>query len=488
MTLPVQTNQPLVLVVDDDLVVQMQLRLSMEKEGYKVIVAKNGEEALDIYTRHRPDIVLLDAIMPVMDGFTCCERLQALKRNGVTDDLSERTPVLMITGLDDPDSVDKAFDAGAADYITKPIHWAVLKQRVRRLLRMCLMMEKLHRQVEKEQLISKITQKIRQSLNLDVILNTTVEEIRKSLATDRVIVYKIEADQSASVLVESVAPEWEPALGKELKDFYFGNKYSRDYQPAAEDIHQAGFPQCQIDLLNQLQAKASVEIPIVQKGNLWGFLGAYQCSRTREWQELEQDLLEHIADQLVIAIQQAQLYEQIEAANQELQRLAITDSLTQIANRRHFDDVLGREWQRAQRDTTPLSLIFCDIDSFKTYNDTYGHQTGDECLKQVAQVLYNSIQRPADVVARYGGEEFVLILPNTDTEGAVHVAESIQMEMKTKAIVHHNSQVSKYVTLSLGIATLIPERDTLPELLIAKADKALYQAKQAGRDRFAIAT
>jgi diguanylate cyclase (GGDEF)-like protein len=199
------------------------------------------------------------------------------------------------------------------------------------------------------------------------------------------------------------------------------------------------------------------------------------------------ELLKPIADQLAIAIQQAELYEQLEVVNQELQNLATIDSLTQIANRRCFDESLLREWQRMEREHSPLSLIFSDIDCFKSYNDTYGHQAGDECLKQVAKILRQHSQRPADVVARYGGEEFALILPNTDIKGAVGLAETIRTHIKAKLIAHVGSHISDYLTISSGVATVIPDTNISPEWLIAKADAALYQAKQAGRDRVGIA-
>ncbi|MBD2296089.1 diguanylate cyclase [Anabaena sphaerica FACHB-251] len=492
MTISLHTNKPLVLVVDDDLVIQMQLRQAMQKEGYKVIEASDGKEAIDIYIRLHPDIVLLDAMMPVMDGFTCCAQLQALATDNFTDDFGQTTPILMITGLDDPDSVDKAFAVGASDYITKPIHWAVLRQRVRRLLQMSWAMKELKHKIEQEQLIAKITHKIRQSLNLEIILNTTVTEVRKLLQTDRVIVYRLQPDGSGIVLVESVGSEWQPTLGKEIKDCYFVEKCRQDYRKGTvyvvNDIYAAGFPQCQLDLLGELQAKANLVVPIVQGKNMWGLLVAYQCSEPRQWQQLEIDLLKQLADQLVIGIRQAHIYQQLEAANQELKRLANIDGLTQIANRRCFDEVLFQEWKRLKREKLPLSLILCDIDFFKNYNDTYGHPAGDECLKQVAYIINQSINRPADLVARYGGEEFVLILPHTDTEGAVHIAEEIRSQITSAAIAHISSQVSQYVTISLGIATLIPNDQLYPESLISKADQALYQAKQSGRNCFVIAT
>lgn len=302
-------NPPLILVADDDKTMRLGVRQAMEQDGYQVIEAHDGTTCLSVFERVRPDVVLLDAIMPAIDGFTCCRRIQEM--SGI-----RRTPVLMITGLEDQDSVDKAFSVGAVDYITKPIHWAVLRQRVKRL------------------------------------------------------------------------------------------------------------------------------------------------------------------------IQQVRLYQQLETANHELQRLAAIDSLTQVANRRRFDEYLQQEWQRMLREQLPLSLILCDIDCFKLYNDTYGHQAGDDCLRQVAQVIQNAAKRAIDLPARYGGEEFAVILPNTDQEGAILVAQDIQTGVKELGISHSASKVCDTVTVSLGVSNTIPSVITSPELLINAADKALYQAKAEGRDRY----
>ena len=340
-------NPPLILVVDDEKVMRILLRKAMEKEGYQVAEAKDGEECLAIYKRLQPDIVLLDAMMPVMDGFTCCTQLQILPKDEMpsgtlrdafggmlfdhadaprlaTASLTQmpsdnRTPVLMITGLDDQASVDRAFEVGAIDYVTKPIHWAVLRQRVRRLL------------------------------------------------------------------------------------------------------------------------------------------------------------------------QQSQLYKQLDAANQVLQHLATSDSLTQVANRRLFDEYLDQELQRMAREEAPLSLILCDVDFFKSYNDTYGHQAGDDCLQQVAKAISRSVNRPADLVARYGGEEFAVILPNTNAEGGVQIAEKVRFEIKALEIAHANSQVSTCLTLSFGVASIVPRHESSSATLISAADEALYQAKAKGRDAVRLA-
>ncbi|MGK7933938.1 MAG: diguanylate cyclase [Microcystaceae cyanobacterium] len=304
-----ETHAPLILIVDDDTFVQMQLRLYLEREGYQVAIANSGEEGLATYRTHHPDLVLLDAIMPGINGFECCKQLSQLPS-------AAYVPILMITALDDQQSVDYAFDVGAADYVTKPIHWAVLRQRVKRLL----------------------------------------------------------------------------------------------YQ-------------------TQLQRK-------------------------------------------------------LQLANLHLERLAFLDGLTQISNRRHFDDRLSLEWNRALRDKSPLSLILADVDNFKAYNDTYGHQAGDSCLKEVAQIFLQSANRPTDLAARYGGEEFAMILANTDLKGAKVIAKRIQTAIRTLKIPHHTSTTINYVTLSMGIASMIPHQDNSYTALIEQADQCLYQAKRQGKNRF----
>lgn len=303
----------LILLIEDEAVMRLQIRHFLEKSSYQIIEATNGREGIDACKVFQPDIVLLDAMMPIMDGFECCAQLQALPG-------ADHTPILMITGLEDQISVDRAFAAGATDYVTKPIHWAVLRQRVRRL------------------------------------------------------------------------------------------------------------------------------------------------------------------------IQQSQLLKQLEVAAEVFQRLASIDALTQLANRMMFDTYLDQEWRRMFRNGEPLSILLCDVDLFKIYNDVHGHQLGDQCLRQVAQVIGDVAQRPGDLAARYGGEEFAIILSNTFLPGAVHVAELLQARMRSLQLPHPDSTVKPYVTLSVGITSASSEQIArfLPEDLIAAADRALYQAKAAGRDRISI--
>lgn len=314
-------NNPLILVVDDDLFMRKILVRYLEREHYRVVEAANGLEALQQYQLCNPDMILLDAMMPIMDGFECCSKLQDLP-NG------DHTPILIITALEDRESVDRAYDVGASDYVTKPIHWAVLRQRVRRLL------------------------------------------------------------------------------------------------------DQANLRQ-QIESANQQLAVANQQLAIVV---------------------------------------------------QELRRLVSIDGLTQVANRRCLDEYLEQECKRSLRDQQLISLVLCDIDFFKNYNDNYGHQEGDICLKEIAQAIRKSASRPADLVARYGGEEFAIVLPNTDAMGALNVAIRATEIVTELNLPHAYSKVADHVTISCGVATLNPQKECRVSNLLNAADRALYLAKAEGRN------
>ena len=308
------SKSPLILIVDDDVFMRKILVRYLERENYHVVEAENGMEALKLYQERQPDMILLDALMPVLDGFECCSRLQKLP-NG------DRTPVLIITALEDRESVDHAYEVGASDYVTKPIHWAVLRQRVRRLL-------------------------------------------------------------------------------------------------------------------NQANLRTQIE---------------------------------SANDKLAIVVE-------------ELKRLVSIDGLTQVANRRCLDEYLDQECRRSQRERLPISLVLCDIDFFKNYNDNYGHQEGDYCLKAVAQAVSKCTNRPADLVARYGGEEFAIVLPNTDVEGGLNVALRATEVVRSLQLTHNFSKVANHVTISCGVATLFPFEEIEVTNLIKSADLALYLAKAEGRD------
>jgi two-component system chemotaxis family response regulator WspR len=174
-------------------------------------------------------------------------------------------------------------------------------------------------------------------------------------------------------------------------------------------------------------------------------------------------------------------------ANIELQKLAALDGLTGIANRRRFDEMLAIEWQRGQRDKSPLSLMLLDLDAFKAFNDGYGHQAGDLALKKTAAILTEHLKRPADLAVRYGGEEFGIVLPDTELEGALTIAEACRSHLESLAIVNEGATHAKIVTMSIGVASVVPSPASSVAALIERADKAMYAAKAGGRNRVCVA-
>lgn len=362
--------------------------------------------------------------------------------------------------------------------------------------------ENLRQQAERQRLMLVITERIRRSLKLDKILDTTVAQVREFLNTDRVVIYRFQDDGNGVMVVESVAPGWKSVVGTIVTQDCWTPHYLAGFTQgqvqAIADISTQDFTRCDIRLLSEFQVQANLVVPILTRrhsdtsaelgfvanvpyNRLWGLLMVQHCSGPREWESTVVDFIKQLAVQLGIAIQQAELYQQLE-------RLATLDGLTQVPNRRHFDTHLTTEWRRCIRECIPISLILCDVDFFKQYNDTYGHQEGDRCLQEVAQALTLSIRRPGDLVARYGGEEFAIILPNTDAEGMCNVADKIRQQILQLQRIHETSPISEYITVSMGGVSVSPNSNIQLEHLIAMADAALYQAKAQGRDRFVLHT
>ncbi|MCG8637810.1 MAG: diguanylate cyclase [Desulfobacterales bacterium] len=243
------------------------------------------------------------------------------------------------------------------------------------------------------------------------------------------------------------------------------------------NLAAGAFTPDRLETLTLLSTHAAIAI---ENAELYTTLEAKVADRTIELSEANAALEAEIAER-------KRAEKALKAANRELHHLASLDGLTGIANRRYFDAYLGNEWKRMRREKAPISLILCDIDYFKNYNDTYGHQEGDDCLKLVARTMADAVKRPADLVARYGGEEFVLVLPRSDRDGAMHIAGIIRDSIRALAIAHIGSRAGKVVTLSMGVSTVIPDRHTEMAALIYEADQALYDAKNSGRNRIRFA-
>jgi diguanylate cyclase (GGDEF)-like protein len=304
-----------ILLVDDSPTIRAGTSQMLEKMGHTVSTAENGELALAAYERERPDLVLMDVTMPVMDGYAAAQQLR-------TRYPEDWVPIIFLSGASEEQHLERGIRAGGDDYLIKPASYVVLHAKIHAMQR--------------------------------------IDDMRRRLL-------KVSAELSA--------------------------------------------------------------------------------------------------------------------ANRALERMSRQDGLTELANRRYFDTFLSDEMSRARRSKQELSLALCDVDFFKAYNDHYGHQAGDECLRQVARVLQAACRRPADLAARYGGEEFALVLPETAAGGAAQVAESVRAAIDQLEIAHEQSAIARHVTVSIGVAGLLPAMDADPERLIAAADQALFQAKKLGRNR-----
>jgi len=469
----------LILAVDDTILNLKVLQGLLSPAGYRITFATSGKQVLGRVQRAKPDLILLDWMMPEMSGMEVC---QQLKKTSETSHI----PVIILTASHELEHLVKAFECGAVDHMTKPFRQAELLARVRIHLELNQLRKQAQVQAAWEGILRKIVQDIHASINLQDILDTTVQAIQRFLNADQVMVYRW-CDPSGCELMAIAGNEAESSTCLHR----MGCPYLQcnPYPMSMVELQQVSVAEPSTVLTEDKtgQTQEEIRISIYQDGLLWGGLVVQHSQLAPAFIQNVKEMLNLVAQQLAISIQHAGLHHRMREVNKELHRLSNTDGLTQVANRRCFDHRLAQEWQRSQREQQSLSLILCDIDYFKQFNDTYGHPSGDTCLVAVAQTLQQCLKRPADFLARYGGEEFVVLLPNTDLEGAIEVTQQMQQAIADLAITHIAHTHSTQVTLSFGITSVIPEFLTDTQDALNQADQALYEAKKAGRDRYAIA-
>jgi diguanylate cyclase (GGDEF)-like protein len=478
--LPVfEPNQYLIMAVDDVPSNLKVLQGILIPAGYRVTFATRGKQVLKRIKDVRPDLILLDLMMPEMSGLEVCALLKQMVE-------AVDIPIVFLTASHELEHLVQAFETGAVDYITKPFNSTELLARVRNHLELSRLRKQAQMQAAWESISRQIVQDIYASIDLQSILDNTTRAIRQFLNADSVMVYRwcdpggchllaIAGDHSQQTICHSQA----------------GCPYLQENPFPMAKIEQRSVchasPPPTADQDTQLfEHQPALRLPIYQQDDLWGGLVIKSSDRDRSLSHYEIELLTLIVQQLEISIQHAGLHQRLQEANAELERVSNTDGLTQVANRRCLDHRLSQEWQRLQREQQPLSLILCDIDYFKQFNDTYGHPRGDVCLAAVARALQSCIKRPADLVARYGGEEFVTVLPNTYLSGAIKVVQQVQSLVAALKITHETQLSNEFLTLSFGIHTVVPNQFSDVQTALSRADQALYAAKESGRNRYAI--
>jgi diguanylate cyclase (GGDEF)-like protein len=446
-------NKGNILLVDDLPENLQLLSNALLQLGYTVRSVTSGRMALKTVKVKRPDVILLDIKMPEMDGYQVCRTLKA-------DADFRPIPVIFISALDDVFDKVTAFDSGAVDYITKPFQ---IEEVVARLENQ-LTIQRQQQLLEQENIKRRETEEVlyQSRALLASVLNSSLDGIAAMQAIRNTETGEIE--DFRCLVVNPVISRAFKRTREEMIGKLVLKKFLSNIDP---------------ELFNRF-------VNIVETGESLEQDFYYESGKSCWFHFVAVKL----GDGFSVTIRDITARKQIELAlqdaNQKLEELANLDGLTQVANRRCFNNRLLSEWQRLARENQPLSLILLDVDKFKSYNDYYGHLAGDDCLIRIGQTLQKVVRRPTDLAARYGGEEFVTLLPNTDLEGGIKVAQNIQQEIHNLAIPHAESDVKEIVTVSLGISSLIPTLEVQPDTLVAFADKALYDAKQQGRDRFAI--
>jgi diguanylate cyclase (GGDEF)-like protein/PAS domain S-box-containing protein len=430
--------KPLALVVDDDLSLRLSMCAALTKAGFTTIEAENGRQAIDSFQSNRPDLILLDVIMPDMDGFETCKAIRKLQEGRYSQ-------ILMVTGLDDTESIERAFEAGANDFVSKPLNWTMLGHRGKYMLRAGRAFQEQNRnkhRLSRTQELAKLG-----NWDLDLINNTfhcSAQALRLLGAKES------EGEVTYKNFFKPVVVQERDKVIEHIESAIRANRpFSINYRIILPDGTQRF-------ILN------SGEIFYNENG---------------------------VAEEVSGAVQDVT---QLKNAEEEIRLLAFYDGLTGLANRILFMDRLDREIAASKRHERIFALLFLDLDQFKRINDTFGHHVGDLLLKSVSETLQKCIRNTDTAarvvntdseafIARLGGDEFILLLSDINApENASVVARRILQEMpKTHELEGH----SVSVTTSIGISTF-PTDGENSELLLKHADSAMYHAKETGRNNY----
>lgn len=434
-----------VLVVDDNKVNREVVAALLSRYQIDSDLVENGRNAVNNARQNRYDLIFMDLQMPVLNGYEATQEIRSFDKE---------IPIIALTAASREDDRQRCFDSGMNGFLTKPIEQKVFYHEVGLYIDITAQAHDKKTTVAPQAREKQDKQRILivddEMANLKILANTLSKRYTVQLATNgaRAIELSTGNNQPDLILLDIQMPGMDGYdVCKQLKDNPVSSKIPVIFVTALteSESEQKGLSLGAVDYITK-----PYKMPVVQ-------------ARVRTHINLKRktDLLE---------------------------ALSYLDGLTHIANRRHFDIMLGNELNRLQRGHQHLGLIMLDIDYFKPFNDNYGHGKGDECLQLVAKALHNEVERPSDLVARYGGEEFVVILPECDAEGVTQVAEKLRAAVERLNYPHEFSKVTDHVTISAGCLSQKIKRDTTAGEILKRTDNALYEAKKQGRNCVVLAT
>lgn len=432
-------ENPLALIIDDDLSMRLAMEAALKKVGFACILAENGRKGIDLFRENNPDLVLLDVVMPEIDGFETCTMLRGLPGGGLTQ-------ILMVTGLDDVESIDLAFKVGADGFISKPINWVILGHRGRYMLRAGQAFQELNRsrfRLEK-------TQKMARLGNWEVDLVSG-----QFLCSDQASYLLGLNGNSGNVTYEG----------------FFQNIEAEDREDVRDKIDTAIREEKPVRLLYRV----------------------YHADGTMRHILNQAEILYNDQDVPILLLGAVQDVTRQKVAEEEIRKLAFYDGLTGLSNRLLFMNRMEQEIVAAKRNNSTFALLYLDLDQFKRINDTFGHYIGDHLLKKISVALLKSIrctdtasrigcsENPEEMIARLGGDEFTIIL--NDIHEAEHVALVARRIIKEVPKSHIIEGHEITVTTSIGIS-MYPTDGSDANVLLKNADTAMYQAKNIGRNNY----
>lgn len=451
-----------VLVVDDLLPNIKLLEAKLKSEFYRVATAQSGAEALEKIKKEPPDVILLDVMMPEMDGFETCRRIKS-------DPISSDIPVVMVTALSDVEDRVHGLNAGADDFLTKPINDLALFARIRSLVRLKSMTDEL---------------KLRDKTGEQFGISENEDNKLADISGSKILL--VDDDASQAQQIKSKLHEFggevitipDPAQAVESTETIDYDLIMVSTQLTTDD----GLHLC-THFRSQDKTRNTPLLIIIEDSDTDLLIKGLDMG-INDYLITPIDSNEVVA-RVKIQIRRKKFQDALQAKGQKSLDMAIKDGLTGVFNRRYFDIHAEKMLNNSVTNGKPMALMLLDIDHFKSVNDTYGHQSGDEVLKQLPLRVQRSV-RPTDLFARYGGEEFVVVMPDTSVQNAASVAERIRKAMMAEVFTIPASPGTLAKTVSIGV-TFSEAGDTIQSML-ERADKALYHVKNTGRNKVAVIT